>query len=55
MSANTARGNTSKRKRIRDLFYTQCEDETTRWKCKCGIEQKQGGTSYTNLISHVIS
>ncbi len=55
MSASAARGNASKGKRIPDLFYTRCEDDSTQCKCKWEIEGKQEGTGYTDLISHKIS
>lgn len=55
MSGSDARISTSKGRRIRDVFFKPCDDDPTRWKCKCGKERTQKSSGYTNLISHVLS
>ena len=43
-----------KGKAVRDVFFTQCNDDPNYWICRCGTKRKQAGTGWTNLVTHVI-
>lgn len=40
-------------RRIRDKFYTKVDSQEYEWLCACGVQRKQRGYGYTNLVSHV--
>ena len=42
-------------KRVTESFFTLVDEERKLWKCFCGTERVQSGSSYQNLTSHVQS
>ncbi len=45
----------SRRKRIRNAFFTRLRLDSENWVCKCGSQEKNTGTGCRNLVIHILS